>query len=125
MPMIRRCVSGQEAVDILTACHSGPTGGHYGVNYTAKKYGVTLVFLPLSRHPLTDRWSSEVVPIEGFKTYFIRTVGGERRSFASWSIGLDDALWAVPFRLLDTIGVIPGTRASLAFALPLVWGIDS
>nr|GEV86484.1 reverse transcriptase domain-containing protein [Tanacetum cinerariifolium] len=27
----------QEAVDILIACHSGPTGGHYGVNYTAKK----------------------------------------------------------------------------------------
>ncbi|GJU21828.1 reverse transcriptase domain-containing protein [Tanacetum coccineum] len=32
-----RCVAGQEAVDILTACHSGPTGGHYGANYTAKK----------------------------------------------------------------------------------------
>nr|GEY16030.1 hypothetical protein [Tanacetum cinerariifolium] len=31
------CVAGQEAVDILTACHSGPTGGHYGANYTAKK----------------------------------------------------------------------------------------
>nr|GEW27278.1 reverse transcriptase domain-containing protein [Tanacetum cinerariifolium] len=28
---------GQEAVDILTDCHSGPTGGHYGANYTAKK----------------------------------------------------------------------------------------
>nr|GFA41138.1 reverse transcriptase domain-containing protein [Tanacetum cinerariifolium] len=27
----------QEAVDILTACHSGPTEGHYGANYTAKK----------------------------------------------------------------------------------------
>ncbi|GJZ66182.1 reverse transcriptase domain-containing protein [Tanacetum coccineum] len=27
--MIRRCVAGQEAVDILTACHSGPTKGHY------------------------------------------------------------------------------------------------
>nr|GEZ74275.1 hypothetical protein [Tanacetum cinerariifolium] len=27
----------QEAVDILTVCHSGPTGGHYGANYTAKK----------------------------------------------------------------------------------------
>nr|GEX32236.1 reverse transcriptase domain-containing protein [Tanacetum cinerariifolium] len=27
----------QEDVDILTACHSGPTGGHYGANYTAKK----------------------------------------------------------------------------------------
>nr|GEW04638.1 hypothetical protein [Tanacetum cinerariifolium] len=27
----------QEAVDILTAYHSGPTEGHYGANYTAKK----------------------------------------------------------------------------------------
>nr|GEU54953.1 reverse transcriptase domain-containing protein [Tanacetum cinerariifolium] len=27
----------QEAVDILTACHSKPIGGHYGANYTAKK----------------------------------------------------------------------------------------
>nr|GEV13469.1 reverse transcriptase domain-containing protein [Tanacetum cinerariifolium] len=35
--VIRRCVAGQEAVDILTACHSGPTEGHYGANYTAKK----------------------------------------------------------------------------------------
>nr|GEY19026.1 retrovirus-related Pol polyprotein from transposon 17.6 [Tanacetum cinerariifolium] len=35
--VIRRYVAGQEAVDILTACHSGPTEGHYGANYTAKK----------------------------------------------------------------------------------------
>ncbi|GJU32245.1 reverse transcriptase domain-containing protein [Tanacetum coccineum] len=35
--MIRRCVAGQEAVDILTACHSGPTGGYYGAKYTTKK----------------------------------------------------------------------------------------
>ncbi|GJX28112.1 reverse transcriptase domain-containing protein [Tanacetum coccineum] len=35
--MIWRCVAGQEAVDILTACHSGPTWGHYDANYTAKK----------------------------------------------------------------------------------------
>ncbi|GJX37561.1 reverse transcriptase domain-containing protein [Tanacetum coccineum] len=34
--MIRRCVAGQEAFNILKACHSGPTGGHYGANYTAK-----------------------------------------------------------------------------------------
>nr|GFD08457.1 retrovirus-related Pol polyprotein [Tanacetum cinerariifolium] len=32
-----RCVAGQEAINILKACHSGPTGGHYGANYTAKK----------------------------------------------------------------------------------------
>ncbi|GKD14476.1 reverse transcriptase domain-containing protein, partial [Tanacetum coccineum] len=35
--VIRQCVSGQEVVDILTACHNGPTGGHYGANYTTKK----------------------------------------------------------------------------------------
>ncbi|GKC32380.1 reverse transcriptase domain-containing protein [Tanacetum coccineum] len=35
--MIRRCVAGQEAVDILIACHNGPTGGHHGANLTAKK----------------------------------------------------------------------------------------
>nr|GEU72929.1 reverse transcriptase domain-containing protein [Tanacetum cinerariifolium] len=35
--IIRRCVARQEAIDILNACHSGPTGGHYGASYTAKK----------------------------------------------------------------------------------------
>nr|GEU75437.1 reverse transcriptase domain-containing protein [Tanacetum cinerariifolium] len=35
--VIRRCVHGQEAVEILKACHNGPTGGHHGPNYTAKK----------------------------------------------------------------------------------------
>nr|GEX82621.1 reverse transcriptase domain-containing protein [Tanacetum cinerariifolium] len=35
--IIRHCVAGKEAIDILNACHSGPTGGHYGANYTAKK----------------------------------------------------------------------------------------
>ncbi|GKC53548.1 reverse transcriptase domain-containing protein [Tanacetum coccineum] len=35
--VIRRCVYGQEAVDILTACHNGPTEGHDGANYIAKK----------------------------------------------------------------------------------------
>nr|GFC25025.1 reverse transcriptase domain-containing protein [Tanacetum cinerariifolium] len=27
----------KEAIDILNACHSGPTRGHYGASYTAKK----------------------------------------------------------------------------------------
>nr|GEV95967.1 reverse transcriptase domain-containing protein [Tanacetum cinerariifolium] len=35
--VIRRCVHGQEAIDILKACHYGPTEGHHGPNYTAKK----------------------------------------------------------------------------------------
>ncbi|GJT84020.1 reverse transcriptase domain-containing protein [Tanacetum coccineum] len=35
--IIRRCVHGQEANDILKACHEGPTGGHHSANLTAKK----------------------------------------------------------------------------------------
>nr|GFB73468.1 reverse transcriptase domain-containing protein [Tanacetum cinerariifolium] len=35
--IIRRCVHGQEAYDILKACHEGPTGGHHGANFTVKK----------------------------------------------------------------------------------------
>ncbi|GJU44366.1 reverse transcriptase domain-containing protein [Tanacetum coccineum] len=35
--MIWRCVHGKEALDILEACHNGPTGGHHGANLTAKK----------------------------------------------------------------------------------------
>nr|GFC66475.1 reverse transcriptase domain-containing protein [Tanacetum cinerariifolium] len=35
--IIQCCVAGKEAIDILNACHSGPTGGHYGANYTAKE----------------------------------------------------------------------------------------
>nr|GEZ89949.1 reverse transcriptase domain-containing protein [Tanacetum cinerariifolium] len=35
--IIRRCVAGNKAIDILNACHSGPTGGYYGASYTAKK----------------------------------------------------------------------------------------
>nr|GFA60509.1 reverse transcriptase domain-containing protein [Tanacetum cinerariifolium] len=35
--VIRRCVHGKEALDILVACHNGPTGGHRGTNLTAKK----------------------------------------------------------------------------------------
>nr|GEU88338.1 reverse transcriptase domain-containing protein [Tanacetum cinerariifolium]GEX89044.1 reverse transcriptase domain-containing protein [Tanacetum cinerariifolium] len=35
--VIRRCVHGKEALDILVACHNRPTGGNHGANLTAKK----------------------------------------------------------------------------------------
>nr|GEX90066.1 reverse transcriptase domain-containing protein [Tanacetum cinerariifolium] len=35
--IIQRYVAGKEAIDILNACHSRPTGGHYRANYTTKK----------------------------------------------------------------------------------------
>nr|GEZ89954.1 reverse transcriptase domain-containing protein [Tanacetum cinerariifolium] len=35
--VIRRCVHGKEALDILEACHNGLTRGHHGANLTARK----------------------------------------------------------------------------------------
>nr|GEX97914.1 reverse transcriptase domain-containing protein [Tanacetum cinerariifolium] len=35
--IIRLCVHGQEANDILKDCHEGPTDDHHGANFTAKK----------------------------------------------------------------------------------------
>ncbi|GKC74510.1 reverse transcriptase domain-containing protein [Tanacetum coccineum] len=56
--VIRRCVYGQEAVDILTACHNGPIGGHHGANYTAKKVFDSGFYWPtiyLDAHDLVTR----------------------------------------------------------------------
>ncbi|GJT10441.1 reverse transcriptase domain-containing protein [Tanacetum coccineum] len=54
--VIRRCVYGQEVVDILTACHNGPTRGHHGANYTAKK-SLILVFIGLLFIEMPMTWS--------------------------------------------------------------------
>nr|GEY21158.1 reverse transcriptase domain-containing protein [Tanacetum cinerariifolium] len=35
--IIRQCAAGQEAINILKACHSRPTRGYHGPNYTARK----------------------------------------------------------------------------------------
>nr|GEX52874.1 reverse transcriptase domain-containing protein [Tanacetum cinerariifolium] len=35
--IIRRCIYGQEAFEILKACREGPSGGHHGANLTTKK----------------------------------------------------------------------------------------
>nr|GEU67257.1 reverse transcriptase domain-containing protein [Tanacetum cinerariifolium] len=35
--VIRRCVHGKEALNILEACHNGPTGRHHGANLTTRK----------------------------------------------------------------------------------------
>ncbi|GJT27929.1 reverse transcriptase domain-containing protein [Tanacetum coccineum] len=35
--IIHKCVFSQEALEILKACHEGPTGGHHSANITARK----------------------------------------------------------------------------------------
>nr|GEY22203.1 DNA-directed DNA polymerase [Tanacetum cinerariifolium] len=44
--IIRRCVHSKEAYDILKACHEGPTEGHHGANFTAKKVFDASFFWP-------------------------------------------------------------------------------
>nr|GFB29565.1 hypothetical protein [Tanacetum cinerariifolium] len=85
--VIRRCVSGQEVVEILKACHSGPTGGHHRPNYTARKT------------------SGQVeVSNRGLKRILERAVGENR---TSWSDKLDDALWAFYTAYKTPIGCTP------------------
>nr|GEU73511.1 reverse transcriptase domain-containing protein [Tanacetum cinerariifolium] len=44
--MSSQCVHGQEGFDILKAYHEGPTGGHHGANFTAKKVFDASFFWP-------------------------------------------------------------------------------
>nr|GFB26735.1 reverse transcriptase domain-containing protein [Tanacetum cinerariifolium] len=74
---------GQEAVDILTAYHSGPTGGHYGANYTAKKVFDSEFYWPTI-----------------YKDAF-------EENHASWTDKLDDALWAFRTAFKTPIGCTP------------------
>nr|GEW18296.1 reverse transcriptase domain-containing protein [Tanacetum cinerariifolium] len=104
--IIRRCMHGQEAFDILKACHEGPTGGHHGANLTAKKVFDAGFFWP------TKNKAKSHNEMRCLKT-LSRTVGENR---ASWSDKLDDALWAfrtafktpigcTPYKLNDTLAI--------------------
>nr|GEX31448.1 hypothetical protein [Tanacetum cinerariifolium] len=59
--VIRRCVHGKEALDILVACHNRPTGGHHGANLTAKKifdagsFGPPFTRMPTSLSKIMNR----------------------------------------------------------------------
>ncbi|GJU87863.1 reverse transcriptase domain-containing protein [Tanacetum coccineum] len=118
--VIRRCVSGQEAIDILKACHSGPTGGHYGANYTAKKVFDSGFYWPTIYWDAHDLVEAKALPTNDarvvckfLKSLFARfgtpraiiSDRGENR--ASWSDKLDDALWAFRTAYKTPIGCTP------------------
>nr|GEY82201.1 reverse transcriptase domain-containing protein [Tanacetum cinerariifolium] len=124
--VIRRCVAAQEAIDILKACHSGPTGGHYGANYTAKKVFDLGFYWPtiykdafeLVKHcdscqrqgkiSQKDEMPQNSIQVEvtnrGLKQILERTVGENR---ALWSDKLEDALWAFRTAFKTPIGCTP------------------
>nr|GFA85407.1 retrovirus-related Pol polyprotein from transposon 17.6 [Tanacetum cinerariifolium] len=117
--IIRCCVAGKEAIDILNAFHSGPTRRHYGANYTAKKvfdsgfywpsiYNDAFELVNVATHAnvreLTfamtnsqESWESTELPIE-------KTVG---ENHASWSDKLADALWAFQTAFKTSVDCTP------------------
>ncbi|GJZ89717.1 reverse transcriptase domain-containing protein [Tanacetum coccineum] len=128
--VIRRRVYGQEAVDILTACHNGPTGRHHGPFPSSRgnKY-ILMAFDCLSKWveakalPTNDarvvikflkslfaRFGTPRAIISDRGTHFcndqfakvmLKTVG---ENPASWSNKLDDALWAFRIAFKTPIG---------------------
>nr|GEZ18329.1 reverse transcriptase domain-containing protein [Tanacetum cinerariifolium] len=116
--VIRRCVHGQEAIDILKACHNGPAEGHHGLNYTAKKVFDTGFYWPTiyrDAHdlvkscdvstPYHPQISGQVeVSNRGLKRILERIVGENR---ASWLDKLDDALWDFRTAYKTPIGCTP------------------
>nr|GEV26062.1 reverse transcriptase domain-containing protein [Tanacetum cinerariifolium] len=115
--IIRRCVAGQEAIDILKACHSGPIGGHYGANYTAKKVFDSGFYWPtiyqdafeLVKHYDSCQRQGKIsqrdeMPHNSIQRIPERTVCENR---ALWSDKLQDALWAFRTAFKTPIGCTP------------------
>nr|GEU29867.1 hypothetical protein [Tanacetum cinerariifolium] len=101
--VIRRCVHGQEAVDILTACHNVPTGGRHGANLTDKKVEanalltndarVVVNFLKslFARFGTPDKWASK-----GFKSRLETYSREDHRKACRLPIELEhEAYWAL------------------------------
>ncbi|GJV00828.1 reverse transcriptase domain-containing protein [Tanacetum coccineum] len=134
--IIRRCVDGKEAMDILEACHHGPIGRHHGPNYTAKKVFYSGFFWPTiyrDAHDMIceifDVWGidfmrpfpssrgnkyilvavdyvSKWVEAKALPTNDVRVRTVGERR-AKWADKLDDALWAFRTAFKTPIGCTP------------------
>ncbi|GJT12804.1 reverse transcriptase domain-containing protein [Tanacetum coccineum] len=98
-PIIRRCITGDEAAQILWQCHSGPPGGHHGIATTARKVfeddgesneKVWSSSSILHRISPTDKREVENTN-QAIKRILEKTIRNNRKD---WSYKLDDALWA-------------------------------
>nr|GEU49062.1 reverse transcriptase domain-containing protein [Tanacetum cinerariifolium] len=94
---------GQEAIEILKACHYRPAGGHHGPNYTARKVFDSGFYWPSIYRDAQTSGQVEVSN-HGLKRIMERAVGENR---VSWSDKLDDALWAFRTAYKTPIGCTP------------------
>nr|GEY42499.1 reverse transcriptase domain-containing protein [Tanacetum cinerariifolium] len=95
--IILRCVHGQEAYDILKACHEGPTEGHHGANFTSKK-GIDF----MGPFPSSRRNRYILVAVD----YLSKWVEAKALP-TNDAQKLDDALWAFRTAYKTPIGCTP------------------
>ncbi|GJT54779.1 reverse transcriptase domain-containing protein [Tanacetum coccineum] len=135
--IIRRCVFGQEALEILKACHEGPTGGHHSANITAQKvfdademsqnaiqvceifdmWGIDFMG-PFS----SSRGNKYILVAVDYLSKWVKAKWSSRgdeswtkrilkrtvgENRASWSDKIDDALWAFRTAYKTPIGCTP------------------
>ncbi|GJS56116.1 reverse transcriptase domain-containing protein [Tanacetum coccineum] len=72
-PRLLRCVHGQEANDILKACHEGPIGDHHSANLTARKTSIRKVL------PFTYRFEHKAYWALKHANFDLKTVGDHRK----------------------------------------------
>nr|GEU60549.1 reverse transcriptase domain-containing protein [Tanacetum cinerariifolium] len=111
--VIRRYAYGQEAVDILTACHIGPTEGHHGANLTAKK-SLIQVFIGLLFTEMPMTWSHGVTLVnvkEKYRNESSKPTGSDRSPWPMFSL-MGPLSYLKPMVL--TLRIVPDLEASRA-----------